>query len=234
MNGQERGEGAAGREQAARELQGELLTRPLDDAAVRSLWQASPFAVEAAWTRELDELLALRARLAGGGREARAVLEAAARGGPVPGEEAVLAFVAERLGPPAARRAVRRHQLLAALAGLAAVALFALWLRGTGAPEAGGGATLGPDAAEVALLEPVGAVAAWEAFRWRARRPLECWYELTVRGPDGRELAHVRDLSATSWRPGDPSAWPARLTWELVAYDADGRVGAWSAEAWRP
>jgi len=230
---QERSDSDRARERQAEELRSELLSQPLDADGVREAWKSSPFRDETGSDLELEELLALRTRLERSGRDAREVLARAAGSAGSPGEEAVAAFLERRLRPASepARARARRFELVALVAALAAVVLAVLWVRGQ-RPASETPALLG-EKDEVVLLQPVGSVTAWDAFRWRARRPDECWFELTVRAEDGRELGRATDLEGEEWLPPDSAGWPERVRWELVAHDADGRVGSWTAEAWR-
>lgn len=229
---EERPETQRSRSRQAEELLCELLARPLDADGVRAAWRRSPFHGQRELEGQLEELLAVRGGLERSGRAAREVLAAAAEVQGAPGEEELERSCERRLASvePARRARGRRLELVATLAALAAVALFILWARD---PRPGyQGTELLGEGDEVVLLAPVGDVVAWDAFRWRARRADECWFELTVRAADGRELAHVADLEGDAWRPGESATWPSRLSWELVAFDADGRVGTWTAEAW--
>lgn len=239
MKDERAGADGAGRDTASAAFLAELLTREQDADGLRAAWRASGhFGRDAALDRELDELCRLREGLARSGRAAREVLEQASARSDARAEALVERFLRERLGGAAAadaapprRPSARRWALVSVAAALAASLLVVLALR----RDAGSGELpelwLGADQT-VELLAPRGACDGWETFRWRTSGRSDVWYELVVSAPDGRELARVEGLRGEHWRPPADAAWPARIRWRLSAFDADGRLGTWSADAW--
>jgi hypothetical protein len=198
-----------------------------DDPAVAELSARDP-----SLRQEVAELLELVAAIDSAGSQARADKQVAAqlrlqdRQALV--ERAIRTLVAD--GSPAAspsgtRARWTRRAWIARVAILAAAAVLALvvwrpWSRpgGDRSPRFLGEAGL-------TLVAPIGAVEAFEEFRWKVGDSRASWFEIAVYGDRG-ELYRERDLRETRWRPppAELARWPDEIRWQVIAYDPSGNA----------
>lgn len=120
-----------------------------------------------------------------------------------------------------------------AVAASIAALVTAVALRQRERPAPGPEPTLSGDARAIEVLTPRGDSAGFALFEWRYA-PLREGERFVVTVYDGRDgalgadaVAEVR-TSETSWRPPNErtDAWPDRITWQVVAYDALGKRSA--------
>lgn len=128
----------------------------------------------------------------------------------LPAGRAEAAFLAA--ASPAPRKT---NPVLPFLLAAAGVLLLAFGLRGlfVGEEAPSGGGVLGPHDIEAA---PSGEVEGFGVFRWNAALPAGGHFLVRVRGA-GLERASEW-LTASSWDPGDTSAWPDEIEWVLEVY----------------
>ena len=94
----------------------------------------------------------------------------------------------------------------------------------------------------VTLEAPLGEVAGWSEFAWRAPEDHEGHFEVKIykggtNGVARREIASSGVLEASPWAP-EPSVtaeWPETIEWELHVFDAEGELeGVWLQYASSP
>ncbi len=186
---------------------------------------------------ELAELEGLVAELSAAGDEERTTLDRAAALQDPAGDARIDELVARVTGVPGAApvgRALRQEpgqRWPLALLGAAAAVLFVVGLFRTGAAPVAvddGPFLLG---AATGLLEPAGEVRSFAAtFRWDLAG--DGWFIVNVYDAAGRRLATRRvETNACRWEPHERADWPARIRWEVLAFNGSGRLVE-SADAW--
>jgi hypothetical protein len=203
----------------------------------RAEFARSELAGCAACAEELEALLDAMERLDALADDAREAVAAGRAEGPAPGEARIEEFVRAQMRPAEPARsgpAVRRWWPLA-LAGAAALAVYATWPREAPPPPDPGPVL---NAGAIALEHPVGSVGEWLGFRWRAELPAGGWFRVRVRAQAaGPVLIESPELHELQWLPAPEvlSRLPRAIHWEVVAFDDSGQPSepAWASASLR-
>ncbi len=205
-----------------------LLASPEDERS--SEWRAGLLACEVC-RDELGELESLAAELEQLGEQEQADL-ARAEGVREPLAEGRLERLLEEhrsaSGPPAWKR-----RTLVAAGALAAGLLVWILLR-VGSPGLPADAVLGPGVGQG--LSPRGEVSSFDTvFRWDLET--DGWFVVKVYAEAEEMLLATSPRLEThqwQWTADDTDAWPARVRWEVQAFDASGQpVDSAEASFWR-
>ncbi len=136
----------------------------------------------------------------------------------------------ERNEPRPMNRPWRRY---AAAAAILVMALGGWWFYGSRrSPVLQSPTYLG---GEIECVEPVGTVPEFRGFTWRGSPPAGCWYEVSIRDPSGREVAHSAHLTVPAYEPTPEviAKLPSEIEWTVLLKDGGGTRGTGTARASR-
>ncbi|MEM7305930.1 MAG: hypothetical protein AAF682_04635 [Planctomycetota bacterium] len=218
--------------------------RFLEDALASSPGEEPAEALEhlasSADSRErLAELRAAEAAFVEAGEDARSVLAEAEELHEAPGLDAAAELLAKQVRSVRGAQPARLMPLVA-VASLVAASVMAWLLFGPsdsgGEPQDPGRVYLGPGDDPV-LSHPIGAVPAYDEFRWDVElvdgQRLELMlFDLTSDPP--RPLGALQEPQSSPWIPPPSLALESveRLRWTLTVVDSTGVVASSAGEAW--
>lgn len=207
----------------------ELLLRLLGAADdPRAAFEASELVEDPELVERFEELMDAKDLLETAGRDAFEEIEEAGGLRGAPGQQRVgdvLQGLADEAAPSGATPARPQTRSVAAswrwfVAAAAAGLLAFVWLRGLEDPGPQRPYLLNGSDAE--LVRPIGEVADFDIFQWKAVRPPGGWYVLRIRSADGAILVATEELTETLWRPADHDPLPddvRHISWEVEVHD---------------